>query len=120
MQQGFVKGTGFFIQHEYRLTRCGTGRFHLDAEVPGGILVSCITNNLTLDWPISDAEGPHRSARIPKGLCKLRRGGSAPKETNLFGASVFWHTAAAKCDGDGRHRLTRFAAPVHPECARPM
>jgi len=84
------------------------------------MLVSCPRNNRTLDWSIADAERPRRSARIPEGLCVFRRGRLCAERGQPYGASVFWRTAAAKCGGDGRHRLSQFAAPVHPEYARPM
>ena len=63
---------------------------------------------------------PAGARAYPKVCARSGGGGSAPKEANPYGASIFWRTAAAKCDGDGQHRLTHFAASVHPEDARPL
>jgi outer membrane protein assembly factor BamB len=57
---------------------------------------------------------------IPEGLRTRIRSGSALKEANPFGARVFWRTAVAKRDDDGSHRLSPFAAPVHPKYPRSL
>ena len=78
------------------------------------------TNTVTFDWPILDAEVLRIHVCIPEGLRAWIRSGSAPKEANPLGARVFWRTTAAKCDNDALHRLSHFAAPVHPEYPRPV
>jgi len=63
-----------------------------------GRLVSCLRNNLTLDWPISDAERPRRSSRIPEGLCVLRRGRLCAERGQPLGGERLLAHVLLRCD----------------------
>ena len=82
-------------------------------------LVSCPANTLSFDWPILDAEGFRRSACIPGTVC-ARCGVAAlrQKRPTPLGRGSSGAQPPRNATTMAWHRLSHFAASVHPEYPR--